>query len=110
MDNQVLNWICLIALALMPAIFSYGIVTATRGAVRILVLCGVFALPVLGIFQDHVCHSGGAVAFSNPCFTDDLLAWLSWVLGTSALVGTVAGVIHRLHRNRYVPAENAPAV
>ena len=95
MDNQVLNWICIIALALMPAVFSYGLVTVTRGPVRLLALLVVFALPVAGILQDHLCKSGGAVAFDNPCFAEDLMAWLSRVLGASAFFGAAIGVARR---------------
>ncbi len=95
MDNQVLNWICIIALALMPAVFCHGLVTATRGPVRILALLVVFALPVAGILQDHLCKSGGAVAFDNPCFAEDLMAWLSWVLGASAFIGAALGIARR---------------
>jgi hypothetical protein len=96
MDSHVLNWVCIVAVLLMPGVFNFLIVTYTRGGLRAIVLLAVFALPLGAVYLDQQCHAFGD---GDACFAHDLLAWAGFMLGVSALFGTAAGVISHVHRH-----------
>ena len=103
MDSQVVIWVCIAGVALMPGVFSFTIVTNIRGGLRVAVLLAVFALPLVAIARGPLCHASGGDA-NGLCFADDMLAAAGYILGLSALFGVAAGVISNRHRRDDAPA------
>jgi hypothetical protein len=97
MDSQVLNYLVLVVLLLMPAALAYGVVIGTRGWLRILVLLLIFLPPPWLIYHDYDClqHSD---EIDEPCFAEAGMACVGIWFAIAALAGTVAGALRNHFR------------